>query len=620
MTTFKNLCLLFFQVCCYLTACAQYGQSTIALQLIFEQTAPDKAKLVIQQNEKILQTLYLDTHDKQRSNMTIDKQFIGDCQISQIHTDTMGLTINFLMESRVYADLVLKKLPYSHILFSNQRDNVTIQPPRPIDKTDDSNSFNIKTDRSKEGMKVKRINSISTEFSNGVAAYQDDITQQYGLIDTKGNIIQPPNYSSIQALPKNWLLRSNEQSIVTDVNGQNQFTSKSIEVLGKETLVLVLPNDSIAVYSLKNKTLHNYPPNIVIHAENGNRFIIIHEEKHGLINTEGELVVPFMYTYIYWHNDRWLKVQKDGGLYGLIDIDGKEILPIMYEDIGVDYGKLSFDDDKIMVKNQGLWGVVRLDNTVLVPIRYPNTFVTKAGYWCCYAENDHTFVIDSLGHEILSLPYYLSDGIISSRMQVQRKGRFGLIDANGKEIFPCVADQPIAFYYANKEGGSLPSPVACIRQDLKYGIIDTDGHYVLPAIYDQILPQSFTPNYYPYNYKANYYAVVKDGKAGVVNAKGEITIPIEYDAVSFACNDIVRLYKDRDSKCGWATAAGKIYIQPSLPTKTCQYLEYKALTYPTTTCDRPHDRHPCDPIRLPCYQCERECPEEALLEYWARKK
>lgn len=600
----------------------------MALQLSFEQTTADKAKLVIQHNEKILQTLYLDTHDKQRSKMVIDNQLIGDCQITQIHADTMGLTINFLMESRVYADLVLEKLPYTHIVFVNQRDHVAIQPPLPIHKTDGFNRFNIKTDRSKEGMKVKRLNSTTTEFSNGVAVYQDDVTQQYGLIDTKGNIIQPPNYWSIEVLPQNWLLSGNEQTIVTDINGQtiDQLTSKgNIEIRGKELFVLTLPNDSVAVYSPKGKILHTYPPNTYIdsYTNNANRFIIRNNKNVGLINEQGGLVVPFIYTNMSWYNQQWLKVQKNGSWYGMMDIDGKQILSIMYDDIGVDNFDLSFDDDKIIVQQQGLWGVVRPGNTVLVPIRYPNTFVVRDNYWYCHPREDYTIVIDSLGHEILSLPYYLSDGIISSRMQVQRKGKFGLIDANGKEIFPCVADQPIAFYYANKEGVGTPSFVACIRQDLKYGIIDTNGHYIVPAIYDYILPQSYTPNDYPYNYKANYYAVVKDKKAGVINAKGEVTIPIEYDAVSFACNNIVRLYKDRDSKCGWANAAGKIYIQPSLPTKKCQYLEYKALTYPTTTCDSPtrdYHHHPCDPIPLPCYQCERECPEEALLEYWARKK
>lgn len=54
-----------------------------------------------------------------------------------------------------------------------------------------------------------------------------------------------------------------------------------------------------------------------------------------------------------------------------------------------------------------------------------------------------------------------------------------------------------------------------------------NGNIVVPIIYDRMLQMPIPMNSL-LNYDVEYYAVSQNKKAGVVNAKGQVTIPLRY--------------------------------------------------------------------------------------------
>lgn len=590
--------------------------------LNFYQTDTNNATLQIQRNDSLLNTLHLSTKDSERTPIIIDQKKMGDCQISNLPPDTMALTINFLQESPINANLNIKVLAHTPLKFFNQRDDITRGQPNIIEKFSQPNLSTglagIKTDRSVAGLKKRRLASVVDGFRNGLAAYREDLNLLYGLIDKEGNIIQNAIYEQISPLNQYWSLGKDGKIALADSNGQLicQLKYENITPLGNNCVALFSSNDSVAIVNSKGAIVKRFAPNTTISTDtlNPNRFIIVQNGLNGLIDAQGNLVVPFMYWQMNWFSEKYLKVRKNGTWYGIIDTSGAVVVPIRYDDIYPPDTETTIDDHVFAVQQDKLWGLLRSDNTFLVPPRYTNMLMPRGKYWQCFDNQNHTTVLDSTGRMVLSLPYYLAWGFTPPRTQVILNDKYGCIDAQGKEIIPCISEQPICFYYVGSEDKVINTTNALIVVKGKYGIVDYNGNIVVPIIYDQILPQNADPMNSLLNYDVEYYAVSQNKKAGVVNAKGQVTIPLQYDAVSFACNNLVRLYASRDAKCGWATASGKIYAQPKLLTKPCQYYEQKALTYPTQEGCENAGGHRCDPITLPCYQCEQDCPDEQWLK------
>ena len=54
--------------------------------------------------------------------------------------------------------------------------------------------------------------------------------------------------------------------------------------------------------------------------------------KYGVVNSKGQVIVPFEYDYISSYNQGLAIVAKNKKK-GLVDVNGKMVIPVMYEDI-----------------------------------------------------------------------------------------------------------------------------------------------------------------------------------------------------------------------------------------------------------------------------------------------
>ena len=78
-----------------------------------------------------------------------------------------------------------------------------------------------------------------------------------------------------------------------------------------------------------------------------------------------------------WYEKNILKVEKSGK-YGLIDLTGKEVLPLEYDEIS----GLSYKEGELLVKQNDKYGVINIKGHKLIDIEYDKIAVD--GYYTNY--------------------------------------------------------------------------------------------------------------------------------------------------------------------------------------------------------------------------------------------
>src|SRR5690606_29329416 len=81
---------------------------------------------------------------------------------------------------------------------------------------------------------------------------------------------------------------------------------------------------------------------------------------------------------------------------------------------------------------------------------------------------------------------------------------------------------------------------AMVRKDLKWGVIDRKGEIIIPIEYDNML----------LIYRCDCYIVRKDNKTGVLDRNGNIIIPISYQTVNTYSNNSSLFSVSQENKWG----------------------------------------------------------------------
>lgn len=166
---------------------------------------------------------------------------------------------------------------------------------------------------------------------------------------------------------------------------------------------------------------------------------------------------------------------------------------VVYDSIG------RYNDEGIaLAMLNGKYGYVNRAKEVLVPVIYDNTDIFG---------RPSTTSVGNLYRDTIS---YKSDwkGIA---MSVQRDGKWGFVNIQGKEIVPCIYD--IVENYISKNDSLLP-----VGLNDKFGYVDLSGNVVIPLKHE--FAGEFSKGVAP---------IVNEGKLGFINTTGDIVIDCIYD-------------------------------------------------------------------------------------------
>ena len=222
----------------------------------------------------------------------------------------------------------------------------------------------------------------------------------------------------------------------------------------------------------------------------------------------------------FWNNDTGWIIVKRNDLYGVLNIQGIEVLPCIYEDITAISNKDSVYPFFVCRKD-GKYGIISIENSIVVPFIYDYIYSKIIdNVILCRKEDKSEFLNINTWKTTSSYNY---DGYIENDstdlITVIKNGCLGYINTKGEIVIPLIhsiesAQESFETYFA-KDGYA-------VLQNLKTGIwscYNKKGKRVEIGKYDKVESS-----------KGKRILVKKNGKYGFVNSEtGKLVIPCIYD-------------------------------------------------------------------------------------------
>lgn len=205
----------------------------------------------------------------------------------------------------------------------------------------------------------------------------------YGVVNRTGKIVIPFQYHRIGAINEGIYIAQNIRNLWGAVNATNK---------------VVIPFDYAESFAFKKK---------IAPVKNS-------KQLYGYINTQGKPVMDFIYDKANPFSGDYARVTKNN-LSGLVDVQGKEVLPLKYDIVSV-----VIDNHVYVIKNK---------EHFILDLSKPDAAVKKYDY------------ID-IGDYLQHLLDEKADYPILAR---KKDGRYGYIDAKGKELTPFIYDNAGSF-------------------------------------------------------------------------------------------------------------------------------------------------------------------------------
>lgn len=223
-----------------------------------------------------------------------------------------------------------------------------------------------------------------------------------------------------------------------------------------------------------------------------------------------------------WYEDMVLKVKKDGK-YGLINLDGKELLSCEYDKISALPGIKA----TLKVEKDGKIGIVTTEGKMLIKPEYQEIQAlgkeSKDGF---IVKNEKYGIVNTSNEVVLEPKYDEITNIYGNEIYVVKKdGKQIAVKKDGTEVLTSGYDE-ITKILKSSDG-------AIIKKQNKYGVIKLDGTTLIDPIYEDLKET-----------KTGIYIAKQNGKYGIINQNKENKIDFKY--VSLVYNEKADLYIAED--------------------------------------------------------------------------
>lgn len=129
-------------------------------------------------------------------------------------------------------------------------------------------------------------------------------------------------------------------------------------------------------------------------------------------------------------------------------------------------------------------------------------------------------------------------------------GGCGLVDGEGKWLCAPVLPTGDGCTGYGWSFGSFSGDFLIFSHDGRYGLMDRSGAYLIRPVYDKLAPLA----------NPSYFKAFSGGKAGVVDYRGNVIVPLEYDYVGNMEEDMIIV--GRSGKYGCYDSKGIMLFQP----------------------------------------------------------
>ncbi len=197
--------------------------------------------------------------------------------------------------------------------------------------------------------------------------------------------------------------------------------------------------------------------------------------------------------------------------WGLIDHSGREVLTTRFEQMTTLFGDtLFFAGDSS--------GMALYDRRMqpLTPAVYTWTGGLHCGRIPVQRDGRYGF-LDRAGREVIPCRYDEISLFFLDRAMVRLGDRYGIIDTAGRFILPLEYENrtPFGEKYVYRDS------LALVERDGRLGFVDLDGRLVIPFLFDRA-----------YHFSEGLASVSRDGLWGYIDTRGDLFLPLIFDIAS----------------------------------------------------------------------------------------
>lgn len=306
----------------------------------------------------------------------------------------------------------------------------------------------------------------------------------HGFIDKRGKLIIKPKFRWVSSFNEKGLaiVEIDRKWGIIDTTGAYIWEPKYDDILPESDDVYRVKLDG-TLYLLdieENQIpfeIRNFPEHLFEEERNQDFETIIIEEKYGIKNKDGKIIIPPCYDYVCYDEHEEIFLIRKGHKWGIAGKNGEILIKPIY-DIS------RFNEGLAAIKIKGKWGFVNNKGEIVIPAKFDSADDYKNGVSLIklngkfgYIDKDGKYVIKPLFDNIGTR---IENGYL--RVAVSEKegsyiDRWGLMDTNGKYIL-----SPTFEYIVSK----VREDMARVMKVESFGFIDCKSLNRIPPIFDYV--------------------------------------------------------------------------------------------------------------------------------------
>jgi hypothetical protein len=286
---------------------------------------------------------------------------------------------------------------------------------------------------------------------------------------------------------------------------------------------------------------------------------VISGGKYGFMNMQGKLMIPAMYNEVGPFQEGLAVVSKDDK-FGIIDKKNQMVVDFQYDEI------LEFVQNRAIVRKGEKYGVIDRLGKLVFPLIYEDISIREDSLYEAIEEGrSHYFdlnysqqlylsgivFIDFSKYTSARHPEFEFVGDLdrtSNRAVVKVAGQLNYIDSTGKLMLT----NPMEWFPDALSVAKYNNGFAVYRKKDKYGLIDISGKVVQKNVYESSGP--FT----------GFWPVKDKGNWALLDVRGKVILPFEYDFIRFM-PDLGYLI-EREEQFGLLNSMGNMILPVSFST------------------------------------------------------
>ena len=333
------------------------------------------------------------------------------------------------------------------------------------------------------------------------------VNKKWGLMDSDGKIVLPPNYNAIGEFKQFGYAVMQREGGVGMLNKQGKEIVPPIYDDLKtldSTLISVMKDGAWRVINLQGKTVLE-PGYGQVKILNKQFLAFSRNHQWGVVDVQGKTVAPPAYESVELFKTHYFLTKKAGQI-GLLAKNGQVILEPKASEISI------YNQDLFFFKTfkQNRWGAVNRKGELVIPTNF-ETFSKVDDTFLKLIAKRKAFLFSTYSNKILTQGTYVTYYPFSKDYVIAKKKRLlGLIDECGT-----VNLQPR--YY---EIQAYADGLFRVNLNGKWGVVDENDQVVIGFDYDYIAPM-----------KDNYCVVIQNKRLGVANYLGKVVVPTKFDKI-----------------------------------------------------------------------------------------